>query len=341
MRPLVSILIPAYNAERWIGDTIRSAEAQNWARKEIIVVDDGSHDQTLRVAREFASKNALVVRQENQGASAARNKAFELCQGDYIQWLDADDLLSIDKIAKQMEAAEQSQNKRLLLSSPWGAFMYRVSAAQFSPTSLWGDLSPVEWLLRKMGENLHMQTATWLVSRELSEAAGSWDVRLSLDDDGEYFCRVVLASDAIRFVPDGKVFYRQRGSDSISNIDASDKKLESQLLSMQLHVSYLRSLEESERTRIACLEYLQTWYMWFFEERLDLAQQVERLAATFAGRLKVPRLSRKYHLIEWLFGHRIAKHVQFFLRRIKWSLLRLCDRGRLTLEQVKLRNKNG
>src|SRR5436309_10735842 len=90
--PLVSILIPAYNAERWIADTVRSALAQTWPRREIIIVDDGSRDQTLQVAQQFASKNVSVVAQENQGASAARNKAFELCQGDYIQWLDADDL---------------------------------------------------------------------------------------------------------------------------------------------------------------------------------------------------------------------------------------------------------
>ena len=75
-----------------------------------------------------------------------------------------------------------------------GLFNYRTKRARFVPTSLWQDLSPVEWLLRKMGENLHMQTATWLTSRELTEAAGPWDTRLLSDDDGEYFCRVLLAS---------------------------------------------------------------------------------------------------------------------------------------------------
>ena len=104
MRPLVSILIPAYNAEGWIGDTIKSAIGQTWPRKEIIVVDDGSTDQTLSVARQFASKEVSVTPQANQGAAATRNKAFSLCQGDYIQWLDADDLLAPDKIEKQMKA---------------------------------------------------------------------------------------------------------------------------------------------------------------------------------------------------------------------------------------------
>src|SRR6266478_786258 len=141
MKSLVSILIPAYNAERWIADTIRSALAQTWSRKEIIIVDDGSRDRTLRIARQFASKTVSVVTQENQGAAAARNKAFSMCQGDYVQWLDADDLLAPDKIADQLENAFE---KRTLLSSAWGHFFYRQSKAQFKPTPLWCDLSPVE-----------------------------------------------------------------------------------------------------------------------------------------------------------------------------------------------------
>ncbi len=148
MAPLVSILIPAYNAQPWLADTIRSALAQTWPRKEIIVVDDGSRDQTLSIARQFSLKNVYVSTQENRGPSAARNRALALSQGDYIQWLDADDLLAPDKISKQMEAANECQSKRVLFSSAWGAFVHRVSKAQFSPTSLWCDLLPVEWLFR-------------------------------------------------------------------------------------------------------------------------------------------------------------------------------------------------
>ena len=107
MKPLVSILIPAYNAEEWIADTIQSAIAQTWPRKEIIVVDDGSRDRTAEVARRFASKEVAVVSTENQGAAAARNHALQLSQGDYIQWLDADDLLAPDKIERQLAALRE------------------------------------------------------------------------------------------------------------------------------------------------------------------------------------------------------------------------------------------
>jgi glycosyltransferase involved in cell wall biosynthesis len=137
MTPLVSILIPAFNAEKWIGDTIKSAIGQTWPRKEIIVVDDGSSDRTAEVARQFSSTDVLVETQQNQGAAAARNRALSLSQGDYIQWLDADDLLSPDKVAQQIETATHSGSRRTLFSSKWGYFAYRTDRARFSPTSLW------------------------------------------------------------------------------------------------------------------------------------------------------------------------------------------------------------
>jgi glycosyltransferase involved in cell wall biosynthesis len=326
MAPLVSILIPAYNAQQWISETIKSAQAQTWPRKEIIIVDDGSHDQTLLVAKRFASKTVFVVSQENQGASAARNKALSICQGDYIQWLDADDLLAPDKIETQMEAAERCQSDKTLFSSAWGYFYYRWRKAQFIASPLWCDLSPVDWLVKKMGQNLHMQPGTWLVSRKLTEAAGPWDTRLWRDNDGEYFCRVVLASDGIHFVPNAKVFYRTTDANRVSYIGRSSKKLESLFLSMRLHVSYLRSLEDSPRTREACLTYLQTWLLNFYPERPDIVKQLNQLAADLGGQLQVPRLSWKYTWIQKGFGWPLAKRARNLLPRCRWSIIRSWDK---------------
>ena len=183
-----------------------------------------------------------------------------------------------DRPADGVAASDES--KRLLLSSAWGRFIYRHYRAEFIPTALWCDLSPVEWLLRKMGDNLFMQTASWLVSRELTEAAGPWDTRLLSDDDGEYFCRVVLASEGVRFVPEAKVYYRGPGVafGSLSYIGRSDRKLEAFWLSMQLHVGYLRSLEDSERVREACLSYLRTSLIHFYPERSTSLRKRTRLA---------------------------------------------------------------
>jgi glycosyl transferase family 2 len=321
--PLVSILIPAYNAEEWIAETLDSALAQTWHAKEILVVDDGSTDRTRDIARRFTKRGVRVISQSHQGAAAARNHALSLSGGDYIQWLDADDLLAPDKIAKQLEAAARCADARTLLSSEWGRFMYRPTRAQFAPTALWCDLTPTEWLRRKLAMNLYMQTATWLVSRTLTSAAGPWNVQLLVDDDGEYFGRVLLQSDGVRFVAGARVFYRTAaGAASLSYIGPSSRKLDAQFQSMQLHIGYLRSLEDTDRTRAACIAYLQNGLPLFYPERRDLFEKSERLAADLGGQLAVPRFSWKYAWIKALCGPMQAKRAQSHLREFKWSLVR-------------------
>jgi glycosyltransferase involved in cell wall biosynthesis len=331
MKPLVSILIPAYNAERWVAEAIQSAVCQTWAHKEIIVVDDGSTDRTAEVAKQFGSKIKLVST-PNRGLCAAVNLAYSLSRGDYIQELDADDILLPDKIERQIAAIRPDDSKRLLLSSPWASFYYRTRKGRFISNSLCQDLSPVEWLLAKMSENLHMQNATWLVSRELAEAAGPWDEQLHYDQDGEYFDRVLLISEGVRFVPGTGVYYRVSGPNSISTIGNSNKKKDSLLLSMKLHIQYLRSVEESERVRKACLNYLQTWYGVFYPERPDLVAEIQLLAADLKGSLQEPRLRWKYAWMKPLFGWKAAKWAQQALPQLKASCIRKFDRAMYRME---------
>jgi glycosyltransferase involved in cell wall biosynthesis len=332
MKPLVSILIPAYNAEAWIADTIQSALAQTWAHKEIVIVDDGSKDRTCAVARKFAGPSVTVFSQSNQGAAAARNKAFDLCGGDYIQWLDADDLLSPQKVESQMEVALASGSAQTLLSGGWGDFMYRPAAARFRPTPLWHDLSPLEWLLRKWEGNDHMQTATWLVSRELTSAAGPWDTHLLGDDDGEYFSRVINASIAIRFVPQGKVYYRITPVSRLSYIGRSNKKMEAQFLGMKLQMGYLRAREDSPRVRAACINYLQTWLPNFYPNRPDLVAEATEIARSLGGTLQVPKAPWTYAWIECLLGFGAAKHVRLYYNQLKSYALRAWDRMMFAIE---------
>ena len=331
MNPLVSILIPAYNAERWLADTLRSALAQTWARKEIIVVDDSSTDGTLAVAQRFVSAGVRVVSQKNAGAAAARNHAYALCQGDYIQWLDADDLLSPDKITRQMQAAA-ALGPQTLLSCGWGFFCYRPQRAKFAPSLLWEKLTPQEWLLRKWEHNLFMQTGTWLTSRALSDAAGAWDPRMMGDDDGEYFFRVIRQSGGIHFVPDARVYYRVAGTNRLSYISRSDKKMEAQWLGMQVQIGYLRGLADDARTRAAVVTYLQNWLINFYPGRMDLVAAAQQLAAELGGQLSLPQLSWKYRWIQKAFGWPTARAAQVNYNEWKSSALRSWDRVMFQVE---------
>ena len=326
VKPLVSILIPAYNAEEWIADTLRSAIAQTWEPKEIIVVDDGSSDQTLAIVRRFESDQVKIVANEHLGAAATRNKALSLSRGDYIQYLDADDLLAPDKIAQQMKVVQKSSGNRILYSGSWAEFVYRYYRSEFVPTQLWCDLSPVDWLILKMKLGVFMQTGAWLVSRELAEAAGPWDTRLLGDDDGEYFCRVLLASKEIRFVAESKAYYRRSGVNCLSYIGLSNSKMEAQMCSMELHIRYLRSLEDSARTRDACVSYLQNWLPFFYPNRPDLVEQAREMAAALGGTLRTPELSWKMALFAAVFGGRQAKRAQASMVRFKWTFIRIWDK---------------
>ena len=326
MVPLVSILIPAYNAEKWFAQTMQSALDQTWSNKEIIVVDDGSTDGTLTVARRYAAERVKVVTQPNQGASAARNHAFTLAQGDYIQWFDADDLLAPDKVERQMAAVVQDDDPRILYSGAWGLFFYRISRAKFQPTPLWEDLSPAEWLYRKMAFNLHMQPDSWLVSRELTEKAGPWDTTLWRDNDGEYFGRVISASSGIRFIPESRSYYRRSGQTSVSYVGTSMKKIESLYRSINLHIDYLLSLEDTERTRQAVVAYITTWLYYFYPVRMDLVQRLQERAHSLGKTLPPPKLAFKYRAIRSMFGWEMAKRAKRTLPFFRATLERSWDR---------------
>ena len=316
MSDLVSILIPAYNAEKWIGETIRSALEQTWPKKEIIIVDDGSSDNTLVIAKQFESRSLKVISQENRGASVARNKALEYAQGDYIQWLDADDLLAPDKIAEQMKNAECGRTSLTLLSSSYAVFYWRLEKARFVPHGLWQDLSPIDWFLKHFNNGLWLMNAAWLVSRRVTEKAGRWDERLTLNDDGEYFCRTVAASKGIRFVKTARCYYRQSGFNQLSR-STSEKACKSFLLSLALSIGHLRSLEESERTRSASLALLQESLQHFYPDKTEMLEGLNTLASDLGGALMAPRLGWKSDLMRSLFGWRKGLKVIAKLREVK------------------------
>jgi hypothetical protein len=190
----------------------------------------------------------------------------------------------------------------------------------------------VEWLLRKMGQNVYMQTATWLVSRELTEAAGPWDIRLLGDDDGEYFCRVLLACDGVRFASDAKVYYRAFRFNSLSYIGRFPEKIEAHWLSMRLHIKYLRSLEDSPRVQRACIQYMRDSLIYFYPEERHIVEQAKGLAAELGQELGTPDLSWKYSWIRLLLGWRVAKPAQQSLRVFRWSLERRLDRALFLIE---------
>jgi len=213
----------------------------------------------------------------------------------------------------------------MLLSCAWGHFNFRPSNAKFVRSPLWCDLAPLELLLRKWENDVFMQPATWLLRRELAEAAGPWDTRLSLDDDGEYFCRVILASEEVKFVPEARIFYR-RGLGTLSCVGESATKLESKFLSMCLQVERLRAVDDTARARVACLKSLQADLLHYCPERPDIMRRAQQLAEQLGGKLEIPQMAWKYRPIEKVFGLRASKRAQRYCSRWRFCAINAWDK---------------
>jgi glycosyltransferase involved in cell wall biosynthesis len=331
--PLVSVLVPAFNAGPWIEQTLESAVHQTWPNVEVIVVDDGSRDDTLLRARKFESARVLVLSQVNQGAAAARNHAYTLAQGEFIQWLDADDLLAPNKIECQVKAALQGGVAGTLYTGAFGEFFVDTARARFKPTVLWQDVLPVDYLLRKFTTSAWFNPACWLVARDMAERAGPWDERLSFDDDGEYFARLVSKSSSVRFVPEARVYYRRANPSSLSRL-VSERACESLMLSLQLCVAHLLDLEDSPRTRSACVRYLQSWVDssdCLCPDSADRFARAQVLAQRLQGELRPQRLTWKYAPVQAVFGWAAARRA-----RAGWAHWKL--RAQLMAERRGLRS---
>ncbi|MBI2814103.1 MAG: glycosyltransferase family 2 protein [Opitutae bacterium] len=280
MTPSVSIIIPCHNAGRWLAETIQSALGQTWPDKEIILVDDGSTDGSLAVARQSEAQGVRVVSQPNAGAAAARNAGLARASGDFIQFLDADDLLAPDKIERQVRLL-QERGAGCIATCAWGRFTTDPAAGALDTgTALWRDLAPADWLVLAAEHNLMMATATWLLPRALADRIGPWNTehRANPLDDMDYFDRARAAAHAVLFCPATRAYYRSEIGGSLSRV-RSDEAWRAISATLHRSADLLLKLEDSPRTRRAAATMLQRFIY-------ELYPACPELAAAAAGRVR-------------------------------------------------------
>jgi hypothetical protein len=310
---LVSIIIPCYNSEQWIQGTLESVLLQTWKNKEIIIVDDGSSDNSLAIAKCVESPIVKVISQDNQGASAARNRALKEAQGDFIQYLDADDLLATDKIERQVQLLSAG-NANCIAAGEWARFYNSPTEAYFIPEPVWSDMSPVDWLICSWEGGGMMPLHAWLMPRQIAEKAGDWNDSLSLNDDGEYFCRVVLASRGVKFCPGAKSYYRSGIPGSLSGT-TSRKALESAIESLELSTNHLLVKENSPRTRHACATAFQRFIYSTYPDAPDLVRMAEAKVQSLGGSDLKPSGGQCFQFLTHLGSWKLAKQLQKLSRR--------------------------
>ena len=269
--PLVSIIIPAYNAAKYISETLESALNQTYENIEVIVVDDGSTDDTVNIVEKVIDQRIILLRQINSGQCAASNLGIKHANGDYIKFLDADDILNLDHIKIQVDSLKNKNNSLALCE--WGRFYKDIREAVFLYDETWKDNIPIEWILTSLEGKSMMGAWQWLIPRKILDIAGYWNEILSLNNDFDFSIRLILASDGIIFSP-GALYYYRSGIEGLSQIKTT-KGMESLYFTTFLGTNSIFKYEDSKRTRRACANRFQVVAFNLYPQFPELLKCVE------------------------------------------------------------------
>ena len=296
---LVSIIIPLHNGESTIEETLQSVLRQTYPKIEVIVVENGSTDHGSFVVRKMNDSRVKMYEISGANASAARNYGYSKSKGEFVMFLDADDLISPNKISSQMALLQANQGE-YVASCGWAKFWQNTIEAKPVPQKVWTVVNPVEWCCTAFMGGGMMGIGCWLIPRSVVERAGLWDPRFSLHDDGEFMCRVLLASEGNLFAEEALLYYRQ-SEGTLSRQNRSRKAAESAL---GVYTSYRYNLlarHDSSEIRWALAHNFANFlyvYHPFFPDLLLLAKQAIRdLGITMPPIVGGKRFRQMAHII--------------------------------------------
>jgi glycosyltransferase involved in cell wall biosynthesis len=306
--PLVSVLIPCFNAERYIGETLESVFRQTWPELEIVVVDDGSTDGSAAEIKRFQCSKLTVLSQQNQGQTTALNKCISHSSGAFIQYLDADDLIAPDKIALQMRRLIDRPD--CVATAEWGRFYTNPEETRFIAEPVWRDLDPLDWLALSRAEGGGMMfPALWLISRKLIDQIDPWRPDLTQNNDAEYFTRLLLASKQVLFCEGARAYYRSGITGSLGG-RKSPEALVSQFKVNEMCECRVLARENSERVRRAFALSWQHLAHGAYPYDPVLAERALARAATLHPIEIMPGGGLAFRWLSRVIGWRAARRLQ-------------------------------
>jgi glycosyltransferase involved in cell wall biosynthesis len=309
MTAKVSVIIPCYNAARYIGATLESVRRQTWPNLEVVVVDDGSADDSAQIIEAFKGLDLTLIRQANRGQTAALNVGRDRATGDFVQYLDADDLIDPDKIEIQM--ARLADAPRCVAAARWGRFYGRPEKTRFEIEPVSRDLASLDWLVEsRVANGLGMMfPALWLVPMPIVRAAGPWREDLTLNNDAEYFTRVLLAADRVLFCEGARCRYRSGISGSLSG-RRTPAHWASQQKVIELCQQRVLALDDGERARRGfALCWQQFAHACYPYDQALARQALERAHALHPATIE-PRGGPVFMTLSRLIGWRAARRLQ-------------------------------
>jgi hypothetical protein len=191
----------------------------------------------------------------------------------------------------------------------WASFFEVPETAVFTREPVWTDATGIDWLILSWNGGGMMHPAAWLTPRAVAERAGPWNEALSLDDDGEYFCRILLTSSGVCFCEDARTYYRRHATGSLSHAK-SPKAWQSSYDVCRLVQSAALAREDSPRVRRACaLNHLRfAFHAWPYAR--PLARASLRAARALDPRAPMPTAGRRFNLVARVLGWRFARALQ-------------------------------
>jgi glycosyltransferase involved in cell wall biosynthesis len=215
--PEISVIISAYNAERTILETIESVQRQTFSNFELIVINDGSTDQTLELLSTIKDPRLRVFSYSNGGLPTARNRGISHTTGDFITFLDADDLWTPDKLELQLAALKHHPEAGVAYS--WTYYMDEQGKSVHvgSPVFFEGNV-----YAKLLIGNFLDSGSNPLIRREAIESVGEFDPTLKSCEDWEYWLRLAARWSFV-VVPKAQIFYRQTSGAMSSKIEVMEK----------------------------------------------------------------------------------------------------------------------
>lgn len=284
--PLVSILIPAFNAAPYLAETLDSLIRQNYQNFEVIlVVDEKSTDHTIEIANKYLSLLKLkVIKQKDfrSNASMNRNLAFRYAQGELIKFLDADDILSEEHIRLQVNKSLKHTNC-IVAGECCRFYQNDIKKTRYEPLANWKDLPPIEWLFIDNGKGIGMmQPGIFLIPRKIIEEAGLWDESLSLLDDFEYMPRLIFKSELVLHCEKAILYYRSGNSSSLS-AQLSQEHFTSAFRALSKTTNLILSMDEKENIKKVLAKFWRLWSYSFYPDQLNYYQIAEKRIIELGG----------------------------------------------------------
>jgi glycosyltransferase involved in cell wall biosynthesis len=314
--PLVSICMPCYNAGKYVAEALDSALAQTYPNLEIIVVNDGSKDNSAEVLERYRPRGVKVIHQENRGQCAAANRAFAESRGDFVKYFDADDLLSPNFLHAQV--SKLAGRTDAVASAKWGRFYnddvrtHRIE----QEAALWKDIDSADWLVESwINARSMMQCGLWLIPRNVIERVGGWDETLTLNNDFEFFARVLCGVNEVIFCPEAVLYYRSGISGSLST-SSSERAYASQCRTLMMGTGYLLQKRSDARARLAVANTCQQGVYDFYPLK-ELCAQMEQRVSECGGSCLPPAGGRIFQSLRRVLGWRLAKRVVLMIGRWK------------------------